>query len=176
MTFTNSKPSDSIPTYYNPVLEYKFDQDNNPITRVRGTGGGDKVVYTFGNTSQVADTIAFKSLLNALVSEDAHLITSDLKDFFLTATLPEKVYLKILWSQIPQETINKYQLKPNVDSKGVQYIFGELHQALYGLPQANVLAAQALKENLAAHGFYETDIPCLFRHKNRNITISHPRR
>ena len=44
----------NIPTYYNPVLEFKHDEDNKPITRVRGTGGGDKVVYTFGNTSQVA--------------------------------------------------------------------------------------------------------------------------
>ena len=171
MTFTNIKPSDCKPTYYNPVLEYKTDQDGKRIIRVRGTGGGDKVVYQFGNTSQVADTMAFKILMNALVSEDSHLITSDLKDFFLTAKLPEKVYLKILWSQLPQQTIDAYKLQPNTDSNGVKYIYGELHQALYGLPQANALAAQALKENLALHGFYETDVPCLYRHKTRMITI-----
>ena len=171
MTFTNKKPSNTKATYYNPVLEYKTDQDNKRIVRVRGTGGGDKVVYEFGNTSQVADTIAFKCLLNALASEDGHLITSDLKDFFLTATLPEKVYLKILWSQLPEQTISKYDLTPNIDSNGVKFIYGELQQALYGLPQANSLAAQALKENLARHEFYETDISCLYRHKTRNITL-----
>ena len=171
MTFTNTKPKAAIATYYNPILEEKIDQNNKEIIRVRGTGGGNNVVYEFGNTSQVADGIAFKILLNALASEDGHLITSDIKDFFLTATLPEKVYLKILWSQLPAKTIEKYNLKPNVDSKGNKFIYGELHQALYGLPQANMLAAQKLKENLALHEFYETDIPCLYRHKTRNITI-----
>ena len=171
MTFTNTKPSAAIATYYNPILESKTDQDGNHIDRVRGTGGGNKVVYEFGNTSHVADTMAFKILMNALASEDAHLITSDLKDFFLTAKLPEKVYLKILWSQIPQQTIDMYNLQLNTDSKGVKFIYGELHQALYGLPQANSLAAQELKQNLATHEFYETDIPCLYRHKTRNIVI-----
>lgn len=171
MTFTNHKPSDSKATYLNFVLEKKIDLAGNPITRVRGTGGGDKLVYEFGNTSHVADTMAFKILLNALASEDSHLITSDLKDFFLTAELPETVYLKILWSQIPQETIDLYHLTPNTDSNGAKFIYGELHQALYGLPQANALAAQRLKEELAKHDFYETDIPCLYRHKTRNITF-----
>ena len=102
--------------------------------------------------------MAFKILMNALASEDAHLITSDLKDFFLTAKLPEKVYLKILWSQIPQQTIDMYNLQPNTDSKGVKFIYCELHQALYGLSQANSLAAQELQQNLAIHEFYETGI------------------
>lgn len=171
MKFVNNKPKDAKPTYYNPVLEYKYDQDGKLITRVRGTGGGDQLVYEFGNTSHVADTMAFKLLLNAAVSEDAQLISSDLKDFFLTAALPEKVYLKILWHQLPPETITHYNLTPNIDSKGNQYIYAELSQALYGLPQANFLAGQELKRNLALHGFYETDIPCLFRHATRNITV-----
>ncbi len=66
--------------------------------------------------------------------------------------MPEPEYVCIKISDIPQEFMDKYKLT-GLDSDG--WIYFEIHQGCYGLPQAGILANDLLQARLEAKGFYE---------------------
>lgn len=158
-------------TYYNPQAEDKIDQDGEELFSIRGTGGGDGLHSEFDNVARSTNSILVKTFLNAAVSERAHIVTLDIKQFFVNFDLPEneKVYLKIMRDQIPQQTVDLYSIKFKRNKKGKEYTIVQCKKALYGLPQSNYIAYQGLKNYLAEHDFYETSTKCLFRHKTKNI-------
>ena len=49
----------------------------------------------------------------------------------------------------PQPIIDLYDLRPKVF---MGYVYMEIVQGMYGLPQAGILAVSLLKEKLAPHG------------------------
>ncbi len=64
---------------------------------------------------------------------------------------------------IPQELIDKYKLT-GLDCGG--WIYFEIRQDCYGLPQAGILANDLLRSHLKAKGFYEAaSTPSLWCHK-----------
>lgn len=71
-------PSGANVTYYNPQLEYKIDQDNKLIVKVRGTGGGDKIPTSTNNISRSTEPILVKTFLNSAVSDNVYVATIDL--------------------------------------------------------------------------------------------------
>jgi hypothetical protein len=78
---------------------------------------------------------------------------------------PEYVCSKILG--IPNEFTNKYKLT-GLDRDS--WIYFEICQGCYGLPQAGILANNLLRSCLEAEGFYEVaSTPGLWHHKWRSI-------
>jgi hypothetical protein len=170
---TGPIPSNAQITYYNPQLEYKIDQDGNLIAKVRGAAGGDKIIPTTSSVSRSTEPVLVKTFLNAAVSENAYIATIDLGKFFLHEMLPanECILLKLTESQVPQQTQQQYNFTWRLDKHNKKYILLRCHKAIYGLPQANQLAYEGLKENLKQYGYYETATKCLFRHEKKNISF-----
>ena len=70
----------------------------------------------------------------------------------------------------PQHTKDQYDLD-NMAYQG--YVWLEIRKAIYGLPQAGILANKLLREKLAKHGYYEVNhAPELWRHVTRPVQFS----
>jgi hypothetical protein len=81
--------------------------------------------------------------------------------------MPDPEYTCIKISDIPDKFIDEYKLT-GLDRDG--WIYFEICQGCYGLPQAGILANDLLRSCLKAKGFYEgTSTPGLWRHKWRPI-------
>jgi hypothetical protein len=75
-------PTGRKAAYYNPQLKIKVKADGT-IYRVRGTIGGDQIIYPGVTTAYTAHLETIRILLNTIVSEDASFMTADIKDFYL---------------------------------------------------------------------------------------------
>jgi hypothetical protein len=76
----------------------------------------------------------------------------------------------INFASVPQETIDKYNLK-ELAQGGKVYI--EIQKGMYGLPQAGILASALLQRNLAKDGYRPTThTPGLWTHDTRPISFS----
>ncbi len=64
--------------------------------------------------------------------------------------MPELEYICIKILDIPQEFINKYKL---TDLNRDGWIYFEIRQGCYGLPQAGILPNNLLPSHLEAEGF-----------------------
>jgi hypothetical protein len=94
----------------------------------------------------------------------------DIKSLYLSASLEYYKYMKIPYALFPQWTIEQYGLDKH-EHNG--YIFLELRQAVWGLPQAGILANKKLKQKLAPFGYHECkNTPGLWYHETRNITFT----
>ena len=120
--------------------------------------------------SSCADLAVVKSLIQSVASDNVKWATADIKDYYLMTTLTRSEYLRIKLARLPQAIIDKYSLAPFIHNDSVLF---EVTQGMYGLPQAGLLAQQALKAHLAAAGYHEQwDVPCLFRHDTNSITFA----
>ncbi len=94
----------------------------------------------------------------------------DLKNFYLTAALDYHKYMKIPLALFPEWTKNQYNLNTHARDG---FVFLEIRRAVWGLPQASILANKLLQKRLALHGYYEcVNTPELWRHATRPITFS----
>jgi hypothetical protein len=105
-----------------------------------------------------------KLLLNSvLLQKGAHFSSINLKNFYLDTPMPNPKYVHIKILDIPQKVINGYKLT-GLHHAG--WIYFEIHQGCYGLPQAVILAKNLLQCCLEAKGFYKAaSTPCLWYHK-----------
>jgi hypothetical protein len=158
-------------TYYNPQVKEKVDAAGNKTYRVRGTAGGDKILYPGDISAQVADLDAVKILLHSVISDDAHWLTADIKDYYLGTPLERFEYIRIHRRHLPPAALDQLALHPYLDSSADDTITFEIQKTMYGLPQAGRLSQDRLLPHLASHGYRETDIKCILRHATRNITI-----
>ena len=79
-------------------------------------------------------------------------------------------YMKIPLNVFPDHIIHQYQLKEHT-LNGFVYI--EIRKAIYGLPQAGILANQLLRQRLRPHGYYEVPhTPGLWKHTMRPIQFT----
>jgi hypothetical protein len=77
--------------------------------------------------------------------------------------MPDPEYVRIKISDIPAEFIEEYNLTGK-DCDG--WIYFEIRQGCYGLPQAGILANDLLRTRLEAEGYFEAaTTPGLWRHK-----------
>jgi hypothetical protein len=73
-------------------------------------------------------------------------------------------------SSLPQDTIDKYDLI-ELSQDGKVYV--EIQKAMYGLPQAGILANKLLQRNLAKYGYRPTQhTHVLWTHDTRPISFS----
>ena len=70
----------------------------------------------------------------------------------------------------PEWIKNQYNLDTNARDG---FVFLEIRRAVWGLPQAGILANKLLQKRLKPHGYYEcVNTPGLWRHTTRPITFS----
>ena len=73
--------------------------------------------------------------------------------------------------QIPQEIIDKYNLKENIHSDG--YCYAEIRKIMYGLREAGYITNVKLKKILGLEGYVPSKFtPGLFTHNTRDIELS----
>jgi hypothetical protein len=75
----------------------------------------------------------------------ARFMTMDISNFRLNLPLACPEYIRIKISNIPEETINEYNLCNKVTESGHVHI--EANKGMYGLPQAGLIANELLKNN-----------------------------
>jgi hypothetical protein len=164
-----TKPAYRAASYYNPQVKIKI-KDGVRQYRTRGTIGGDRIDYDGEVHAWTANLTTIKLLLNATVSENAHFMTADIKDFYLNTELPRKEYMRVHRKQVPDFIIQKYNLEELFQN---HYIMMEISKGIYGLPQAGKLAQDRLIAHLNKHGYHLVpSTPCLFRHETRDIAFT----
>jgi hypothetical protein len=155
--------------YYNPQLKIKVKSDET-IYRVRGTIGGDQIIYPGVTTAYTAHLETIRILLNAVVSESALFMTADIKDFYLGTPLPTVEYMRISLKHIPLDVQERYNIAGMVHNG---YVLMEISKGIYGLPQAGKLAQDRLVAHLAKHGYTQcVNTPCLFIHQSNGVAFT----
>ena len=91
----------------------------------------------------------------------------DIKKFYLGTPLERYEYMKLDIRIFPQHVIDQYSLLEHVKNG---FVHVEIRWAIYGLPQAGILANQQLRERLAPFGYYEVaHTPGLWRHVTKPV-------
>jgi hypothetical protein len=94
----------------------------------------------------------------------------DIKNFYLTATLEYFEYMKIPLALFPVWTIEQCNLhKLALDG----WVYIKMRRAVWGLPQAGILANKRLRRKLAPFGYHESvNTPGLWWHEFRPLTFT----
>merc|ERR1711966_38991 len=157
-------PPDRVVTYARVVVDFR-PQKEDP-NRVRITTGGNLIAYPDELTTRTADLTVSKILWNSVLSTaGARYATLDIANFYLGTPLDRHEYMKMPLSIFPQHIKEQY----NLDNKAYQgHVWLEIRTAIYGLPQAGILANKQLRTRLAKHGYFEVNhTPGLWRHVPR---------
>jgi hypothetical protein len=162
-------PADRFATYANIVVDFR-PQKEDPH-RIRITAGGNLINHPGELTTRTADITTSKLHWNSVLStQKAKYMCLDLKSFYLSAPLERYEYMRIPIGMFPTWTIKQYDLLTKV-VRG--YVYLEMRRAVWGLPQAGILANKLLRKRLAPKGYYECkQTPGLWRHVTRPISFT----
>lgn len=169
-------PKGRTATYYNPRCRIKM--KNGALQfRVRGTIGGNLIVYDGETAAFTASMQTLKILLNAVVSDKgARFATADIKDYYLGTPLvdkhgnPASEYMRINLKHIPLDVQEKYNMAEYVHN---DHVYIEINKSIYGLPQSGRLSQDRLIKHLKQHDYYQCpNTPALFRHKSKNFAFT----
>jgi hypothetical protein len=114
--------------------------------------GGDRRAYSGNVATSTANITTFKILINSTLStEEAAMMTMDIKNYYLDTPLQGFEYMKMLLSRFTEEIVQKYNLNAlAVDG----WVYIEIRKGMYGLKQAGLLANELLQTRLAPFGYY----------------------
>jgi hypothetical protein len=156
-------------TYARVVVDYR-PQKEDP-NRIRIAVRGNLITYRGNTSTRIADLTTSKLLWNSVLStEGARYMCLDIKKFYLTAALDYYEYMKIPLALFPEWIKKQYNLDTHARDG---FVFLEIRRAVWGLPQAGILANKLLRKRLKPHGYYECiNTPGLWRHETRPITFS----
>ena len=162
-------PKDRTVTYARVVVDFR-PQKEDPH-RIRITAGGNLINYPGELSTRTADLTTSKLMWNSILStEGAKYMCLDIKNFYLSAPLDRFEYMKIPLALFPQWTIEQYDLNKHA-LHGFVYL--EMRRAVWGLPQAGILANKLLRKRLLPHGYYEcANTPGLWKHVSRPISFT----
>eukprot|EP00956_Cyclotella_meneghiniana_P020333 scaffold35676_cov69-Cyclotella_meneghiniana.AAC.2 len=148
-------------TYGRIVVVIRPQKKEQECTRL--TVGGNLIDYPWEVATPTADLTIAKLLFNSVISTPgAVFVVMDCKNFYLMTPMKRPEFMRLQMSLIPDEIIEKYNLKEKVDDRGWVYV--RIEQGMYGLPQA---------KRLDKEGYYQCQYtPGLWRHKWRPITFS----
>jgi hypothetical protein len=112
-----------------------------------------------------------KLLCNSMLSTPrANYMTHDIKNFYLSASLNRFEYMHIPFAPFSLWIVQQYALKDKVLNG---HIYLEMRRAVWGLPQAGILANKLLKKRLAPHGYFECkQMPGLWKHATCPISFT----
>ena len=133
--------------------------------------GGNLVQYEGELPVCTADITTEKLQWNSVIStKNARYVCLDLALFYLTADLKYYKYMKMPLNLFPQWIVNQYNLTCHAVDGMVRI---EMRKAVYGLPQAGILANKKLRSKLEPHGYFEhKNTPSLWYHKTRPISFT----
>jgi hypothetical protein len=108
---------------------------------------------------------------NSVIStKGARYMCIDIKNFYLTAALEYNEYVKIPLTLFPTWIEEQYDLNRHALHS---FVHLEMQQAVWGLPQAGILANKRLRRKLAPFGYCEsTHTPGLWYHESQPITFT----
>jgi hypothetical protein len=131
-------------TYGKVVCDYKPHEKEKE--RVRLTVGGDRRDYSGDMENSNADITTFKILIYSnLSTKYPAMMMMDIKNYYLGTLLPRYEYMRMLLSRLPEEIVNKYNLKAlAVDG----WVYIEIRKGMYGLKKAGLRANQLLQKTL----------------------------
>ena len=93
-----------------------------------------------------------------------------IKKFYLTAALDYFEYMRMPLSVFPEWVKKQYELDKHAQNG---FVYLRMERAVWGLPQAGILANKLLRKRLAPHGYYECiNTPGLWRHEWQPITFT----
>jgi len=114
--------------------------------------GGDRINYPEDVGTPTADMLVFKCLINSVVStKGAKCLMVDVKDFYLNTPMKRYEYMQLKMADIPDDIIKEYKLDQKVTADG--FIYMEIQEGMYGLPQAGIIVQELLAERLGKHGY-----------------------
>ncbi len=156
-------------TYANPVVDHR-PQKEDP-NRIRIMARGNLIQCESEISVRTADINTAKLHWNSVVStEDARYMCLDIKNFYLTAALEYYEYMRIPLLYFPAWTIEQYNLLEHAYKR---YVYIELRQAVWGLPQAGILANKRLRQKMVPFGYSEcVNTPELWKHDTRHISFT----
>jgi hypothetical protein len=155
-------------TYGNPVVDYRPQKDDPQ--RIRITAGGNLITYESSPSVRTADLDTAKLHWNSVISTPgAQYMCLDIKIFYLTAKLDYFEYMRMPLTLFPEWIKQQYNLN-QLAYEG--YVHLEMRRAVWGLPQAGILANKKLRRKLAPFGYFETNTPGLWKHESRPITFT----
>ena len=109
------------------------------------TVGGNLIAYPGDCGTPTVDLLTVKLLLNSIISTlGANFMTIDIKDFYLNTPMARYEYMRLKLLDIPEEVTKHYNLATKVKNDG--YVYIEIRQGMYGLPQSGLLAQQLLEK------------------------------
>jgi hypothetical protein len=144
------------------VCEVRPDKDDPDCTCI--TIGGNRICYPGDVGTNTTSLELVKFFLSSVLScKGMCFSTIDLKNFYLDTPMLDPEYVRIKITDIPMEFIEEYKFEgQNHDS----WIYFEICQGCYGLPQAGILANNLLCSRLLAEGYYKVaSTPGLWHHK-----------
>jgi hypothetical protein len=162
-------PADRTIMYARVVVDFR-PQKADPH-RIRITAGVNLIHYPGELTTCTADLTTSKLMWNSVLStEGAKYMCLDIKNFYFTAPLDRYEYMKMPLSLFPSWIKEQYNLdKPAKNG----FVYLEIHRAVWGLPQAGILANKLLRKRLLTHGYYECKhTPGLWQHLTRPISFT----
>jgi hypothetical protein len=156
-------------TYAKVVVDHR-PQKEDP-NHIRITAGGNLIKYKGDVSTRTAHLCTSKLLWNSVLSTvDAKFMCLDIKNFYLTAALDYFEYMRMPLELFPTWIRQQYDLD-NCTYKGFVHL--RLEQAVWGLPQAGILANKLLRKRLAPHGYHEcANTPGLWCHEWQPITFT----
>jgi hypothetical protein len=166
---THALASKKFFTYANPVVNYRPQKDDPHWIRI--TAGGNLINYEGNASVRTADIDTAKIQWNSVISTpNARYKCLDIIKIYPTASLEYFEYMKIPPSLFPEWTQEQYNLK-KLAFDGWVYI--EMRRAVWGLPQAGILANKRLRRKLAPFGYTESvNTPGLWTHESRPISFT----
>jgi hypothetical protein len=140
--------------------------------RTRLVVGGDRVHYPFDAGMPTADLLTVKLLINSVISTPgARFFTMDIKNFYLCTPMSRYEYMRLKFLDMPEDGIEHNKLRNIATPDG--YIYCEIRQGMYSLPQAGIIAQELLAKRLKEHGYSQSKTtPGLWKHKWRPIIFS----
>jgi hypothetical protein len=107
---------------------------------------------------------------SVLGTQQAKYMCLDLKNFYLSAPLDRCKYMRTPISMLPAWIVAQYDLLHKL-VKG--HIYLKMQQAVWGLPQAGILANKLLRKRLTPHGYTECkQTPRLWKHATQHISFT----
>jgi hypothetical protein len=153
-------------TYGNPVIDYQ-PQKEDPH-RIQIVAGGNLITYTSSLSIRTADLDTAKLHWN--IVQGAKYMCLDVNFFYLTTKLEYFKYMCMPLELFPIWIQEQYNLKMLV-YKGFVHL--EMQRAVWGLPQAGILANKRLKRNPAPFGYNKhISNPGLWYHETRPILFT----
>jgi hypothetical protein len=136
--------------------------------QIRIAVGGNLITYRGNTLTRTADLTTSKWLWNSVLStEGTRIMCLDIKYFYLTAAMDYYEYMKIPLALFPEWIKKQYNLNTRA------FVFLEIRRAVWGLPQAGILANKLLQKRLKPQGYYEcVNTSGLWWHATRLITFS----